>query len=51
MKCIIMSEIKPELIVALWYCTMTQIWINIGSGNDLLPNGIKPLPEPMLTAD
>ena len=27
----------------------TQIWVNIGSGNDLLPDGTKPLPEPMLT--
>ena len=24
------------------------IWINIGSGNDLLPDDTKPLPEPML---
>ena len=27
---------------------VTEIWVNIGSGNDLLPDGIKPLPEPML---
>ena len=27
----------------------TEIWVNIGSGNDLLPDGTKPLPEPMLT--
>ena len=27
----------------------TEIWVNIGSGNGLLPDGIKPLPEPMLT--
>ena len=26
-----------------------QIWVNIGSGNGLLPDGTKPLPEPMLT--
>ena len=25
------------------------IWVNIGSGNGLLPDGTKPLPEPMLT--
>ena len=25
------------------------IWVNIGSGNGLLPEGTKPLPEPMLT--
>ena len=23
--------------------------VNIGSGNDLLPDGTKPLPKPMLT--
>ena len=28
---------------------VTEIWINIGSGNGLLPDGTKPLPEPMLT--
>ena len=28
---------------------VTQIWVNIGSGNGLLPDGTKPLPEPMLT--
>ena len=27
----------------------TQIWVNIGSGDDLLPNGTKPLNELMLT--
>ena len=27
----------------------TKIWVNIGSGNGLLPDGNKPLPEPMLT--
>ena len=27
----------------------TEIWVNIGSGNDLLPDGTKPLPDPMLT--
>ena len=26
-----------------------EIWINIGSANGLLPDGTKPLPEPMLT--
>ena len=28
---------------------VTQIWANIGSGNGLLPDGTKPLPEPMST--
>ena len=27
----------------------TYIWVNIGSGNGLMPDGTKPLPEPMLT--
>ena len=27
----------------------TQNWVNRGSGNGLLPDGTKPLPEPMLT--
>ena len=27
---------------------VTYIWVNIGSGNGLLPDGIKPLPEPIL---
>ena len=28
---------------------VTRIWVNIGLGNGLLPDGTKPLPEPMLT--
>ena len=28
---------------------VTEIWVNIGSGNGLLPDGTKPLHEPMLT--
>ena len=28
---------------------VTEIWVNIRSGNVLLPDGTKPLPEPMLT--
>ena len=27
----------------------TEIWVNTGSGNGLLPDGTKPLPGPMLT--
>ena len=26
----------------------TKIWVNIGSGNGLLPDGINPLPQPMM---
>ena len=28
---------------------VTWIWVSIGSGNGLLPDGTKPLPEPLLT--
>ena len=28
---------------------VTEIWINTGSGNGLLPDSTKTLPEPMLT--
>ena len=27
---------------------VAEIWVNIGSGNGLLPDGTKPLPEPVL---
>ena len=37
------------LIVAKWHHMATETWVNIGSGNGLLPDGTKPLPEPMLT--
>ena len=33
----------------MWYHMMTKIWVNLGSGNGLMPHGTKPLPEPMLT--
>ena len=38
-----------QLIGALWCHMATENWVNIGSGNGLLPDGTKPLPEPMLT--
>ena len=28
---------------------VTETWVNIGLGNGLLPDGTKPLPEPILT--
>ena len=28
-----------------------KIYVNIGSGSGLLPDGTKPLPEPMLSND
>ena len=27
-----------------------EIWVNVGSGNGLMPDGTKPLPQPMLTS-
>ena len=43
-------EYKTILNTAMKWCHMaTEIWVNIGSGNGLLPDGIKPLPEPTLT--
>ena len=38
-----------KLTGAYWRHMATEIWVNIGSGNGLLPEGIKPLPDPMLT--
>ena len=38
-----------KLIGAQWRHMALKILVNNGSGNDLLPNGTKPLPEPMLT--
>ena len=35
--------------MAEWRHMTTEIWVNIGSGNGLLPDGTKPLTEPMLT--
>ena len=29
----------------------TEIWVNIGTGNGMLPDDTKPLPEPMLTSN
>ena len=40
---------QRELIVAWWCHMATEVWVNIGSGNGLLPDSTKPLPEPMLT--
>ena len=34
--------------MANWRHMTTEIWVNICSGNGLLPSGNKPLPEPML---
>ena len=38
-----------QLIGAKWRHIVAGIWVNIGLDNGLLPDGTKPLPEPMLT--
>ena len=43
------TVINSKLIVAYWCHMAPEILVNIGSGNGLLPDGTKPLPEPMLT--
>ena len=41
---------RDEFINVSWWRHMaTEIWINIASGNVLLPDGTRPLPEPQLT--
>ena len=38
-----------DVVLPLWpnnAISWKQIWVNIGSGNGLLPDGTKPLPEP-----
>ena len=32
-----------------WHGFGSMIWVNKGTGNNLLPDGTKPLPKPMLT--
>ena len=56
-----LSHLVPRLILydknvdkmfnCLWPsdAMATWIWVNIGPGNGLLPDGTEPLPEPMLT--
>ena len=38
-----MNQLSDASVIA------TYVWVNIGSGNGLLPEGTKPLPKPMLT--
>ena len=42
------TQCDNQLIVAKWRHMATEVWVNIGSGNGLMPDGTKPLPEPML---
>ena len=44
------TDDKSTLVQVMAWCRQaTEILVNIGSGNGLLPDGTKPLPEPMLT--
>ena len=36
-------------VMNIYLCFLSFFWVNTGSGNRLLPDGTKPLPEPMLT--
>ena len=54
MKLIFIQENAFENVIfnnSLWPSDtmVTEIWVNIGSGNGLLPDSTKPLPQPMLT--
>ena len=40
---------RSQFNVVYWRRMEKKIWVNIGSGNGLLPGGTKSLPEPMLT--
>ena len=42
---LIATRLTLALTVALWRHMATEIWVHIGSGNGLLPDGTKPLPE------
>ena len=38
-----------QLFMDYWHHMAAQIWVSMDSGNGLLPDGTKPLSEPMLT--
>ena len=44
-----LPEPMNQLIVAKWHHMVTEIWVNIGSGNGLLPDGTKPSSGAVLT--
>ena len=40
----------PNVLIVAWWCHMAaDNWVNIGSGNGLVPDSPKPLPEPMVS--
>ena len=43
-------HIFHQLTVAYRRHMVTQMWVHTGSGNGLVPDGTKPLPEPMLAS-
>ena len=44
-----MASLCPnELTHLVLVIMMSEIYVNIGSGNGLVPDGTKPLPEPLL---
>ena len=54
LPCFLLSMPYLQWWFSLTHCGLLtpyvdKIWVNIGSGNGLLPDGTKPLPEPMLT--
>ena len=40
---------KNLALITISFNMATLIWVHIGSGNSLLPDGTKPFPKPMLT--
>ena len=50
MQLFCMVVVACMIIVAKWDHIVIQNWVNIGSGNGLLPNDTKLLPEQMLTS-
>ena len=47
--CIYPIKYAPNYAV-LCFVMVSEILVNTGSGNGLVPDGTKPLPEPMLTS-
>ena len=46
-----MNGLGLKLIVAQWYHMVVKIWVNIGSGDELLPDGTKSLLKQILTSN
>ena len=38
-----------DMILLVWFKGFNKQWVNISSGNGVVPDGTKPLPELMLT--